>query len=255
VICSPTANSSYDGRLAYVAGWEDVLVWDVKRGELASMWHATGVTSPITYLTPAPAPEESTSSTARTFAVSYADGSIRLWSWDPETPGVEAAEVVTFNGHKKGISTLAWDADGGRLASGGSEGEVVVWDRVAEVGLFRLRGHRGPVTSIHFIPHPTLSATQHAGYLVTTSRDTYLKLWDLSTQHCVQTVVVGRSEVWSCAVKDDTETEDEEAEEKNGRWLILTGSGDGEVRTWTIDKGALAEGLKENENGEVSLLD
>ncbi|BEJ00040.1 hypothetical protein CcaverHIS631_0410820 [Cutaneotrichosporon cavernicola] len=248
VICSPTANSSYDGRLAYVAGWEDVLVWDVKRGELASMWHATGVTSPITYLTPAPAPEESTSSTARTFAVSYADGSIRLWSWDPETPGVEAVEVVTFNGHKKGVSALAWDADGGRLASGGSEGEVVVWDRVAEVGLFRLRGHRGPVTSLHFIPHPTLGATQHAGYLLTTSRDTYLKLWDLSTQHCVQTVVVGRSEVWSCAVKDEEEAEDD------GRWLILTGSGDGEVRAWTIDKAALAEGLKENENGELPKL-
>jgi hypothetical protein len=36
VICSPTANSSYDGKLAYVAGWEDVLVWDVKLGEMVS---------------------------------------------------------------------------------------------------------------------------------------------------------------------------------------------------------------------------
>jgi len=34
VICSPTANSVFDGKLAYVAGWEDVLVWDVKRGEM-----------------------------------------------------------------------------------------------------------------------------------------------------------------------------------------------------------------------------
>lgn len=233
-----------------------MLVWDVKRGELVSMWHATGVTSPITYLTPAPTPSSSTSSATQTVAVSYTDGSIRLWSWDPETPGVEATEVVAFNGHKKGVNTLAWDADGGRLASGGSEGEVVVWDRVAEVGLFRLRGHRGPVTSIHFMPHPTLASTQHAGYLVTTSRDTYLKLWDLSTQHCVQMVVVGRSEVWSCAVKEDEPEVDEDGErredEGEGRWLILTGSGDGEVRAWTVDKAALAEGLKENENGEVS---
>ena len=34
VICSPTANSAFDGKLAFVAGWEDVLVWDVKRGEM-----------------------------------------------------------------------------------------------------------------------------------------------------------------------------------------------------------------------------
>ena len=36
VICSPTANSYFDGRLAYVPGWEDVLVWDVKRGEMVT---------------------------------------------------------------------------------------------------------------------------------------------------------------------------------------------------------------------------
>lgn len=36
IVCSPTANSGYDGRLAYVPGWEDVLVWDVKKGQMVS---------------------------------------------------------------------------------------------------------------------------------------------------------------------------------------------------------------------------
>lgn len=207
------------------------------------MWHATGVTSPITALLPAPDGDS-----AGTFAVAYTNGSIRLWDWNVATPSTEAVEVVTFNGHKKGVTTLAWDRDGSRLASGGTEGEVVVWDRIAEVGLFRLRGHRGPVTCINFIPHPTLSTTQHPGYLITTSRDTYLKLWDLSTQHCVQTVVVGRGEVWSAAIQE----QNEEEEEEKGSWLILTGSGDGEVKAWTLGKEALAAGLKEDENGEVS---
>lgn len=254
IVCSPTSNSSYDGRLAYVAGWEDVLVWDVKLGEMVSMWHATGVTSPITALSPAPTPEASASTAPQTFAVAYTNGSIRLWSWDPATPSVEATEVVTFNGHKKGVTALSWDADGARLASGGTEGEVVVWDRVAEVGLFRLRGHRGQVTSITFVPHPHLPATAHPGYLVTTSKDTYLKLWDLSTQHCVQTLVVGRGEVTSAAVIEDKQDEEEATteEKEDGRWLILTGSGDGEVKAWTIEKSALADSLKENDKGEVS---
>ncbi|ORY22394.1 putative WD-repeat protein [Naematelia encephala] len=260
IICSPTANSFYDGRLAYVPGWEDVLVWDVKRGEQISMWHSPGLTSTVTHISPAPSPSTSTSTTPLTVAVAYQDGSIRLWSYDSQNPQIEASEIVTFNGHKKSITTMAFDSDGSRLASGGTEGEIVVWDRVAEVGLFRLKGHRGPVTGIQFIPHPSAGSTSHPGFLISTSKDTYLKLWDLSTQHCVQTVVVGRGEVWSCAVKEEEgqkAEEDAEAEvgdDGTGRWVILTGSGDGEAKAWVVEKQALSKGLKEDANGELPTL-
>ena len=219
------------------------------------MWHSPSLTSPITNILASPLPSTSTSTSPRIFAVSYTDGSIRLWSFDPSA---EATEVVTFNGHKRSVITLAFDADGSRLASGGTEGEIVVWDRVAEVGLFRLKGHRGPVTAMRFIPHPTLPTTAHPGFLVSTAKDTYLKLWDLATQHCQQTVVVGRGEVWSCAVRDEGSEREEETEEEEeekrvvGRWLIITGSGDGEGRAWKLEKSQLARGVKENANGEVS---
>ncbi|OCF31605.1 U3 small nucleolar RNA-associated protein 12 [Kwoniella heveanensis BCC8398] len=268
VICSPTANSSYDGRLAYVAGWEDVLVWDVKRGEMVSMWHSPSLTSPVTYLTPAPEPSTSTSTSPQTFAVSYTDGSIRLWSFDPSSaPDVEASEIVTFNGHKKAITHMVWDHDGSRLASGGTEGEIVVWDRVGEVGLFRLKGHRGPITGLSFIPHPNGG---HPGYLVSSSKDTYLKLWDLGTQHCVQTVVVGRGEVTGLAFREEEATalstqpagedpgsttgETPETAAPSGKWIIVTGSGDGEGKVWSVEKNALARGMAENENGELPTL-
>jgi U3 small nucleolar RNA-associated protein 12 len=135
-----------------------------------------------------------------------------------------------------------------------------IGSRRHEANLPRLKGHRGPITSIKFIPHPTLSTTAHPGYLLTTSRDTYLKLWDLSTQHCVQTVVVGRGEVWSCAVqeqegKDGDEEVDEEDEEKvTGSWTIITGSGDGEGKVWVIEKAELARGMAENAKGEVGFV-
>lgn len=225
-----------------------------------SMWHAPGVTSRITSLLASPLPSSSSSSPNRIFAAAYEDGSIRLWSYSSSIgENGEADEVVTFNGHKKGISTLAWDADGSRLASGGVEGEIVLWDRVAEVGLFRLKGHRGAITSLHFIPHPTAPA--HAGYLLSTSKDTYMKLWDLSTQHCVQTVVVGRGEVLSAAIREEAsaqgkvraeEGEGDDAEE--GRIVVVTGTGDGEARVWAMEKASLAEGLVKNEVGEVCLI-
>ncbi|KAK8853493.1 hypothetical protein IAR55_004200 [Kwoniella newhampshirensis] len=257
VICSPTANSSYDGKLAYVAGWEDILVWDVKRGEMVSMWHSAGLTSPVTHLTPAPLPSSSTSTTPHTFAVSYTDGSIRLWSFDPSSPEVEAAEIVAFNGHKKSVTQMVWDRDGSRLASGGTEGEIVVWDRVGEVGLFRLKGHRGPITGLAFIPHP--NGGNHPGWLVSSSKDTYLKLWDLGTQHCVQTIVVGRGEVTGLTIREEedevnADEQDGEKGDVKGRWVIVTGSGDGEGKVWSMERNGLAKGMAENENGELPTL-
>jgi U3 small nucleolar RNA-associated protein 12 len=35
-VCSGSSNSTYDGKLAYVAALEDVLVWDVKKGQMVS---------------------------------------------------------------------------------------------------------------------------------------------------------------------------------------------------------------------------
>jgi U3 small nucleolar RNA-associated protein 12 len=224
------------------------------------MWHSTGLTSPVAYISPAPIPSTSSSTSSHTFGVAYSDGSIRLWSYSPSDPTSEASETVTFNGHKKSPTTMSWDQDGSRLASGGTEGEIVVWDTVAEVGLFRLKGHRGPVTGIRFIPHPVLPVTAHPGYLLSTAKDTYLKLWDLSTQHCVQTLVVGRSEVTSCDVKEEVEEagsgangqgEGDEQMQVGGRWLVITGSGDGEGKAWTIERADLARGMKELSTGEV----
>lgn len=223
------------------------------------MWHSPSHTASVTSILPAPSPSTSTSSTSRSFAISYNDGSIKLWNYSPSNPEA-VSEIVTFNGHKKSVTTLSWDKDGTRLASGGTEGEIVIWDRVAEVGLFRLKGHRGPVTALHFIPHPSArgGSGSHPGYLVSSSKDTYLKLWDLGTQHCIQTVVVGRGEVLSCAISEDADEGEGEREGDDemirGRWIVVTGSGDGEGKVWSIEKRGLDEGLKENANGEVSCL-
>jgi WD40 repeat protein len=65
-----------------------------------------------------------------------------------------------------------------------------------------------------------------------------LKLWDLSTQHCVQTVVAHRAEVWSLSLNSEQD-------------LLLTGSNEGELKAWKIEPGALMDGIKESENGEV----
>ena len=105
----------------------------------------------------------------------------------------------------------------------------------------RLRGHRDQITVMQFIyaqNNLPSSSSADTAFLLTTGKDTFMKLWDLSTQHCLQTIVAHRSDVWSMALDP----------EQN---LVFTGSGEGDLKAWRVDKEALAAGLKENESGKV----
>ncbi|KAI0347395.1 WD40 repeat-like protein [Trametopsis cervina] len=232
LVASASSNSCYDGKTAYVPALEDILVWDVKKGQMLAMWHETGHRAEVTCITRSPQKD--------TFAVGYADGSVRLWS------ASGGSVIATFNGHKKAITALAFDEAGARLASGSQDTDIILWDVVGEAGLFRLRGHRDQITTLKFISVvsssvPSTSTATAPGFLLTGGKDTLLKLWDLSTQHCVQTVVAHRSEVWSLAV---------DAEQT----LIFTGSGEGEMKAWRMDHEAMAAGLREDDKGEVTKM-
>lgn len=87
------------------------------------MWHETGHSAEVTCIVRSPQKD--------TFAVGYADGSIRLWSLSAQTV------ITTFNGHKKAVTALGFDETGARLASGSQDTNLILWDVVGESGLFR----------------------------------------------------------------------------------------------------------------------
>lgn len=82
-----------------------------------------------------------------------------LYSSDFEDDEEEELEHCTssvlFRGHKSAVSALAFTEDGTVLVSGGRDTDVVVWDALEEKGLFRLKGHRGQVTSAVFVTNAT----------------------------------------------------------------------------------------------------
>lgn len=88
-----------------------------------AMWHETGHRAEVTCIERSPRKD--------TFAVGYADGSIRMWS------ASSGSVSTTLNGHKKAVTALAFDATGTRLASGSQDTDLIVWDVVAEAGLHR----------------------------------------------------------------------------------------------------------------------
>ena len=44
---------------------------------------------------------------------------------------------MTFNGHKKAVTALAFDDQGARIASGSQDTDIILWDVDGETGLFR----------------------------------------------------------------------------------------------------------------------
>ncbi|KAF2682684.1 WD40 repeat-like protein [Lentithecium fluviatile CBS 122367] len=206
---------------AYAAANEEVLCWDVKKGELLSRWRDSSCTEEVTVICRNEVDPD-------VFAVGYADGSIRVW--DART----ATVVISFNGHKSAVTILAFDRSGVRLASGSQDTDIVIWDLVSEVGLFKLRGHKGQITGLHFL-HPAKATEEEGGngvdeevdtdqaFLLSTSKDALVKIWDVNTQHCIEThVAQSNGECWALGVSPDGSG-------------CMTAGNDGELKVWAID--------------------
>jgi U3 small nucleolar RNA-associated protein 12 len=164
------------------------------------------------------------------FAVGYDDGSIRLWD------SKIATVIVNFNGHKSAITHLAFDKSGVRLASGSKDTDIIVWDLVAEVGQFKLRGHKDQITGLKFIePDAKVQDEEQSlaltvpgdgapeGFLLTTGKDSLLKLWDLSSRHCIEThISQTNGECWALGVSSDLS-------------CAVTAGNDGELKVWLLN--------------------
>ena len=96
----------------------------------------------------------------------WSDGSVRVFSLSNnnsiqgglvrslihKSHDIEAlSDPLTLNGHSCPVHIVKFDNGGTRLASGSADGVVILWDVVAESGLFRLLGHTGPVSGIEFL--------------------------------------------------------------------------------------------------------
>ncbi|KAL4741007.1 hypothetical protein BDV11DRAFT_183996 [Aspergillus similis] len=213
-----------------VGAGEEVLCWDIKKGELLGRWKDSACRAQVTVITQSKTDED-------IFAVGYEDGSIRLWDSRTETV------MISFNGHKSAITQLAFDSAGVRLASGSRDTDIILWDLISEVGLFKLRGHTDQITSLHFlVPSPELlneaGLSEHAGFLITTGKDALIKVWDLASQHCIEThIAQSNGECWSLGLAPD----------QSG---CITGGNDGELKAWSIDDGAMIEISKEKAGSE-----
>jgi tRNA A-37 threonylcarbamoyl transferase component Bud32 len=76
----------------------------------------------------------------------------------------------TLGRHASQIHCVAWSPDGKRIASGGSDGTVIVWDAAKGRAIFTLKGHTRPIQCVAFSPDSKRIASG--------SYDNTIRVWD-----------------------------------------------------------------------------
>lgn len=213
------------------AAVDAVLIWNMRKGETTARLGnlSTRKAGAVTAIAVA--------NSGDTVAAGYSDGSVRLWDLMNSKPAhsVDGAlediePIITFNGHRSGISSIAFEKEDAsrdglkkkksilrptRLVTGSNDGDVILWNSLEEAGIFRLAAHNDAVTSILLFKRANMT------YLASSSKDGTIKVYDVATQHCVQTIVGHRAEVWAM-----------EMDPSNS--ILVTGSADAELRAFMV---------------------
>ncbi|ODV83361.1 hypothetical protein CANARDRAFT_203372 [[Candida] arabinofermentans NRRL YB-2248] len=202
------------------AGLEEILIWDIKTGELVKRLRDgvnPGALDSSSQAAPAQVVRLEHEPNSNIVAAGYSDGSIKIWDI------TSSSVVISFTGHKSAISMLKFDRSGTRLASGSKDTEIIIWDLVGEVGLFKLKGHRDQITGLSYLSEPeNTNIDEMEDWLLTTSKDGLIKLWDLKSQQCVETHVAHTGECWSLGLNTSND-------------LCITSGMENQLKVWSVD--------------------
>jgi eukaryotic-like serine/threonine-protein kinase len=130
--------------------------------------------------------------------------------WDAHT----FRRAATFQGHTKEINSIAFDREGGQLASASNDHTVRLWDVATGQCLHVFEGHTEDVFAVAFHPGGTR--------LASAGRDRAIWLWDLARGEEVTRLPGHTSYVWSLVFSPDGKT-------------LVSGSGDSTVRLWDTE--------------------
>uniref|UniRef100_A0A1Q3EWJ3 Putative wd40-repeat-containing subunit of the 18s rrna processing complex n=1 Tax=Culex tarsalis TaxID=7177 RepID=A0A1Q3EWJ3_CULTA len=205
-----------DGRYVAVAAAERVLVWNTRLGE--KVLELTRDKQEVSYVRPSPDQKH--------LAVGYTDGVIEVFDLESRK------SVCSFAAHRSAISAMSYDLIGLKLVSGGLDNDVVVSDVVAQAGKCRLVGHNAPITEACFM-------ARYHDVVISSSKDTQIKFWNIETQSCFKTIVDHRTEVWGIVLMRNDD-------------FLVAGSNDSQLSVYKIVENSGQEAVGELESESSS---
>jgi WD40 repeat protein len=73
---------------------------------------------------------------------------------------------LTYHGHARAVSSVAWSPDGKRIASGGDDSIVRIWDAATGHADLVYRGHTAPLLKVAWSPDGKEIASSDQGGIV-----------------------------------------------------------------------------------------
>jgi len=125
--------------------------------------------------------------------------------------------VLTLEGSRDCVYSVAFDLDGGRVAAASKEGMVKVWDARTGKDVVICKGHGGAALRLAFSPDGKTLATAGA--------DKTVRLWNPVTGAELRKFQGHQNWVAGVAFSPDGKT-------------LASGSGDGTIRLWAIPAGS-----------------
>lgn len=176
-------------------------------GQKAGQFEAAAATDRDEVTALRPSPDE------KHLAIGYANGSVRIFD-------VATNEIVyTLTVHRSAVNVLRFDGRGMQLVSGGQDTDLVISDMVAQVGRCRLTGHTAPVTDACFYERTG------ENIVISASKDTRIKFWNVDTRCCLKTIVDHRSDIWGISLM-------------RGGDFLITGSGGSTLNVYKMTAAA-----------------
>lgn len=130
--------------------------------------------------------------------------------------GAGGPVAKVFSGQGSQVYGLAWSTDGSRLASGGGDAAIRVWDASKGTQIRAIeKAHTQSIYAVAF--HPT------ADLLISAGNDKLIKFWDLATGKEVRKVAGHAAEIYGLA-------------HRPGCLEFATGSVDRTIKLWTLDE-------------------
>ncbi|TNN18916.1 WD repeat-containing protein isoform 1 [Schistosoma japonicum] len=192
-------NGSKLGDLCLCGAGEKAIIWKPRTSQMVCSFARDTGSSPISCLK-----VSETSNLDPRVAIGYVDGLVNLVNI--KTGDIEAH----FRAGRSRVTSMDLQND---LLISAADSEINVFDIVSGSGT-RMKGHHGIITKIKILPVRKI--------LISSAQDSFIKFWDLKTQHCFATLTGHPGPVWDFSLAHHDE-------------ILVSGTNDQNLRVWRIN--------------------